>query len=763
MKTGRTFPIIGIFAAAFFQSLENNAAEVRLTDLALGSITQGWGFAHTNQSVAGLPIKIGGVAFTNGIGTHAPSEAVIQLDGKATRFTARAGINDDGRREPGSVEFQIYGDGKLLDRSGVMHGGDAAKPMMVALAGVRRLRLVVTDGGDNNYSDHAVWADPIILYSGAPPTMNGAAGDLAPVALYPPAGKRTRSPGRTTYFVNPATGDDANSGLKADQAWKTFAAVNARMFAAGDRIEIAPGSFGESLVPAGEGTEASPVEFHFAPGRFEIASENPIRRTLHISNGNDFPERPKAIGILVQDAKHIRFTGENSDVVFCGTMIEFVNDHADDITYAGINFDMKRPVVSEFRVREIGTNSAVIEVAEGSDYAINNGAFSWTGDLGPGWTMVQQAIPEEGRCWRAGRQDVFGGARAEDIGNRKVRLTFKSGTGVLTSGRQFQFRNVGRDCVGGFNWRSKKLTWRNCNFHAFPGLGIVSQFTEDITYDHVNVVPPAGTIRTCPAACDMFHFSGCRGKITVADCRMSGSQDDPINVHGTHLRLVEKTAPAQVLVRFMHPQTYGFAAFQPGDRVEFVSHVSLRAFATNTVKAIERKSDKDWLLTFEKPAADFSANDVIDNVSWYPDLEVRNCFVTMDATRGFLITTRGKVLVESNTFFRTTMSAIDISDDANSWFESGPVRDVTIRGNKFIQCGGPVIRIAPENRTANPEEPVHENIRILDNFFDGDGVSAKSVKGLTITGNRFTSKSLPVRQTACTDVVIENNKLDAKE
>ena len=93
------------------------------------------------------------------------------------------------------------------------------------------------------------------------------------------------------------------------------------------------------------------------------------------------------------------------------------------------------------------------------------------------------------------------------------------------------------------------------------------------------------------------------------------------------------------------------------------------------------------------------------------------------------------------------------------------VRDVTIRGNRVLECGEPVIRIAPENRTSKPDEPVHRNIRIEDNFFlcGGNAISAKSTQGLSIRGNRFSSKTLPVRQTACTDVVIENNKLEAKE
>ena len=104
------------------------------------------------------------------------------------------------------------------------------------------------------------------------------------------------------------------------------------------------------------------------------------------------------------------------------------------------------------------------------------------------------------------------------------------------------------------------------------------------------------------------------------------------------------------------------------------------------------------------------------------------------------------------------MSAILVEDDAEGWYESGPIRDLTIHNNKFIQCGQnghPVIWINPHNGNSDPALPVHEQIRILDNDFDGGGVSAKSVKGLTITGNRSSGKSLPIQHTACTEVVVE--------
>lgn len=55
-----------------------------------------------------------------------------------------------------------------------------------------------------------------------------------------------------------------------------------------------------------------------------------------------------------------------------------------------------------------------------------------------------------------------------------------------------------------------------------------------------------------------------QGKIIVRDCVLGASHDDAINVHGTHLRIVDQPAPNKITVRFMHPQTFGFDAFAVG-------------------------------------------------------------------------------------------------------------------------------------------------------------------------------------------------------
>ena len=69
------------------------------------------------------------------------------------------------------------------------------------------------------------------------------------------------------------------------------------------------------------------------------------------------------------------------------------------------------------------------------------------------------------------------------------------------------------------------------------GLGIVSQFSENISLLKVMVAPRENSGRIIASFADCFHFSGCRGLVKIDSCFTSGSHDDPVNVHGTHLQI----------------------------------------------------------------------------------------------------------------------------------------------------------------------------------------------------------------------------------
>jgi hypothetical protein len=143
-----------------------------VSDLDLSKIESGWGAVKPNLSISGKPLKIGGQVFENGLGTHAPSELIIDLERKATRFRAMVGIdaNSGGKSRLG---FTVWGDGKVLWASGPMYPSFQARECSVSLVGIKTLVLKVDDGGDGYNNDHADWGDAkIITQSEKPKTLD---------------------------------------------------------------------------------------------------------------------------------------------------------------------------------------------------------------------------------------------------------------------------------------------------------------------------------------------------------------------------------------------------------------------------------------------------------------------------------------------------------------------------------------------------------------------------------------------------------------
>lgn len=569
------------------------------------------------------------------------------------------------------------------------------------------------------------------------------------------------------WYVDPVAGDDAFSGLTEDRPWRSFLPLEKVTLGPGDEVRIAAGQHSRSLVPRARGAAQAPATIRFLPGLHEFSAEGAVRCATFVSNSCTTPQTPMPVAILVADCEHLQILGAEdgpqSTLLMGGRMTHFINDRSRSISYRHLVFDLKRPTVSEFRVVASGGQWADIRIARASSHELKDNRIVWTGDIGGGQGLLQQAVPGEGRAWRtkASNNPLTRASRIESLNENHYRLHFDS-TPPPQAGHHFQWRHVERDVVGAHNTRCHDLRFSDCTFHAFAGMGIISQFTDTIHLERVHVVPPPDTLRTCPAWADVFHFSGCRGQITVKDSVVSGTQDDMVNVHGTYLRIIEQRGENRLLLRFMHPQTHGFAAFQAGDEIAVIDHKTLRELPDNPrrkVRAIERASDQDWLLTLDGPAPRFRDNDVIDNLSWHPDVTVSGCRVDMNSCRGLLLSSRGRIVVEHNTFHRCRMAAILMSSDAGKWFESGPVRDVVIRQNTFVGCG---IEIDPS--VSEGVEPVHENIRIIDNTFsEGAGIHGHHAAGLVISGNRTSDAKLPIKlDPASTRAVITNNRAGLK-
>jgi alpha-galactosidase len=172
--------IASLLIASGFGGSARQEAEIQLADLNLSGITQDWGTAQKDKSVDGGPLSVAGTRYSKGIGTHSVSVFRLKLGGKALRFSAMGGLDDEASPE-GSVVFEVWVDGKKKAETGVMRRGMAAASLSVDLKGARELTLRVSDAGDGINYDHADWISPVLAVT---PDGRSAIVPMAP----PPAG-----------------------------------------------------------------------------------------------------------------------------------------------------------------------------------------------------------------------------------------------------------------------------------------------------------------------------------------------------------------------------------------------------------------------------------------------------------------------------------------------------------------------------------------------------------------------------------------------
>ena len=177
---------------------------VWLDELDLSTMEIGWGTPHSRKSVEGHQLSIAGRKFDRGVGTHAVSAYLLNLDGKAKRFSASVGVDDEVDTSKASIEFSVLGDGKVLWQSGLMKWRDPPKSVEIDAANIKALGLLVTDGGDGIGWDHADWCDARLEL-----TESVAAASLvpkrrsAPYVLTPPDSGVPRINGARVFGVRP--------------------------------------------------------------------------------------------------------------------------------------------------------------------------------------------------------------------------------------------------------------------------------------------------------------------------------------------------------------------------------------------------------------------------------------------------------------------------------------------------------------------------------------------------------------------------------
>jgi hypothetical protein len=456
----------------------------------------------------------------------------------------------------------------------------------------------------------------------------------------------------------------------------------------------------------------------FDKGRYDFWPQHSIERDYFESNTTD--NNPKRLAILVDQFKQLTIEGNGADLIMHDRIQPFTIDQSANITIQNLQVDWDIPLTAQGKVMQVTSNYIDLQINHiESPYIIENGKLVFVGE---GWKSALWGTMEFDATTRliaqgTGDDGCMGNNwenySATELSPGLVRLNYAF-TRKPKQGSMLVLRHNERDHAGMFITESHDIKLNNLKIFHTAGLGILSQYSSNLTMLHVVVGPNKAKGRFLSGHDDGLHFSNCKGKIVVEDCEFEGLMDDPINVHGTSVRIIKRISDNTLLCQFMEKQSVGMTWARPGETAGFIENTGMSTIGTGIVKSFTKRTNETFEVAFDNSIpATITEGDALENLTWVPDVAITNSRFLSNRARGILVSTPGKVLIENN-IFASSGSAILIAGDANYWYETGGVRDVTIRGNDFQApcmtsnyqfCEG-IISIMPEIPQMDLKAPV---------------------------------------------------------
>lgn len=496
------------------------------------------------------------------------------------------------------------------------------------------------------------------------------------------------------------------------------------------------------------------ITLAFEAGEYNFHPSEQLKKEYYISNHDQ--TNPKFVGIAIEGFKNFTIEGNGAEFVFHGRMLPISVLNSENVRLQDFSVDFKNPHIGQVKVITNNTETGIIdyEVAPWVNYEVKDGKLITSGDNWRYQPFVGIAFEEGTKRLVYRTSDInVGTGEVEEIGERIIRSKWHNPR--LIPGTVVALRGYYRPTPGIFLSHNKDMHLQNVKVHYAEGMGLLAQLTENITLDGFSVcLKGENDPRYFTTQADATHFSSCKGVILSKNGLYEGMMDDAINVHGTYLKISERTSPTTVQARYMHGQAYGFDWGMPGDEVSFVKSATMEPVQQkNIVKSIRPVDQpqvagaKLFEIEFEQALPDSIGTEYgIENLTWTPEVIFENNTIRNNRARGSLFSTPKRVIVRDNLFDHTSGSAILLAGDCNGWFETGACSDVTITNNRFInsltmlfQFTNAVISIYPEiPNLPQQQQYFHRNIKIENNLFevfDEPLVYAKSVEGMTISNN----------------------------
>ncbi|MEJ7769140.1 MAG: right-handed parallel beta-helix repeat-containing protein [Chitinophagaceae bacterium] len=555
------------------------------------------------------------------------------------------------------------------------------------------------------------------------------------------------------------------------------------------------------------------TKIQFQKGIYHIYSDHAFEKYSFISN-HDSGLRKIAFAII--GFNHLEIDGGGAEFIIHGLVIPIAIEDSKDITVRNLFFNHDKATHSELKVVAVNSDSTTIDFEIGKEYPyeIRNGEliflkYGYEHNLENAiyWDPARNAVAFQSRqltpLYKNLRKSVVYSFDNEKslypVDSNSPAYKFR-GTENSLMARQIE---PGLVRVAGVKNSLPKPGWilvakglngnnrlapgirlldaeniliNNVTVHHASGMGLIAEGCTNITLDGFNVLPKAGGGRILSTNADASHFVGCRGKILMKNCRFENQLDDATNIHGTYMEVTD-IGKNSAGARIGHFQQVGYHFARPGDSVVVVNPaVSAMPLAKLTVKKVELINTRYYQITFnEDIPAVVKKGYYLENVQAYPEVEIHDNKFINNRARGLLISTPRKVVIENNVI-SSMMAGIQCPNEFTFWYESGYVKDITIRNNKFLDNTygntkpSAVINIMAAS--AN-HSPIHEKFVIENNSFANYSsfiLSAEYVKYLVFKNNAITySGNYPldgtspiIHLTGVGTADLQNNRYDSR-
>lgn len=524
----------------------------------------------------------------------------------------------------------------------------------------------------------------------------------------------------------------------------------------------------------------------FPKGQYDFWPINDFEKDYFESNTSDI--NPKRLGILFENLKGVTLDGDGSSFVFHDRIQPITIEKSQNIFIKNLSIDWEFPLTAQAEILKVSDQFIDVYIDKSQyPFEIVDGKIIFAAEGWKGGISAVMELEKESNliAYNTGDSPSALGHNwknyiAEDLGAGKIKLK-NNFSRKPKEGNILILRHNERDHALMFILESKGITLNNIYGYHCAGLGILSQYSENLNFQDIHIIPNKEKGRYFSGHDDGFHFSNCSGEIFVDNCSFEGLMDDPINVHGTYVKIIKKIGSKKLLCRFMEHMSVGMNWARKGEEVSFIDNTSMKTLSKAKVVDFHPLNNTDFELTLNSPIPENIKDGFgLENLRWTPSVKIQNSVFGGNRARGILVSTNKPILIKNNVF-KSSGSAILIAGDVNSWYESGAVSDCLIEGNKFLSSSNnsiyqfteAIISIYPEIPVLNSETPYyHSNIRIENNefnAFDYPILFAQSVSGLIFKNNiinsnndykPFHKKKVNFLILASNKVEILNNKID---